>query len=167
MATVFSLHDWDVLFVDGIILESLCPPRFSSYSREKNQQDPNVQRFPHLAGGRLNRVQCYQSRSSWITYKGLMFQCVKSTKCRLVTIFDMDKGEKNQVLPACFISQEGYPSYPRKWVCFGIMEMVFRDQIALWVLGYLCPKILDEQQMWLNWGLPMDRMFMSSSKFIC
>lgn len=102
MATVFSLHEWDVLFVDGIILESLCPPRFSSYSREKNQQDPNVQRFPHLAGGRLNRVQCYQSRLSWITYKGFVIQCVKSTKCCLVTIFDMDKGEKKSSFVCLF-----------------------------------------------------------------
>lgn len=43
MATVFSLHEWDVLFVDGIILESLCPLRFSSYSREVERKPSKIQ----------------------------------------------------------------------------------------------------------------------------
>lgn len=69
--------------------------RFSSCSREKIQQDPNVQRFPHLAGCRLSRTQCDWSCLSWITYyKDFVFQGIKSTEYYLVTIFDRDKGKK-------------------------------------------------------------------------
>lgn len=50
MTTMFSLHEWNVVFVDDIILKSLHPYASPVIVENKIQQDPNVQRFPHLAG---------------------------------------------------------------------------------------------------------------------